>query len=86
MKLVLKNNVDKKEYEFNVTDQNTSSMFYQFELTLDGTMPEGDYSYLLYKSNKVVASGLARLGDFIPENTKTYNNNPKITYKVYDGE
>lgn len=86
MKLVLKNNVDKKEYEFNVTDQKTSSMFYQFELTLDGTMLEGEYTYILYKNNKVVATGLAMLGDFVPENTKTYNNNPKTTYKVYDGE
>jgi hypothetical protein len=47
MKLVLKNNVDKKEYEFSVTDLEDSGMFWHFNLSLVSGMCDGEYSYVL---------------------------------------
>lgn len=87
MKFLLVNSVTKKTIEKIVTDENTSSLFYQFNFNFDELVDEGSWTYTLYDDkNKEVATGIAIVGDFVPENTKTYNNNPKTTYKVYDGE
>lgn len=79
MRLLLKNNVDKKEYEFSVTDLEDSGMFYHFDsISLPNGIVDGEYNYYLYDENdKLVAEGLVQVGNYeIREEEKhTYNNN-----------
>lgn len=88
MKLVLKNNVDKKEYVFTgLTDNNTSGMFYQFNIQLEDGMPDGEYNYVLFdNNNKQVAEGISQIGDYTvtPEEQPIYNNN-NTEYIQYNG-
>lgn len=86
MILELTNTVNKKTYQFNVTDKGTSQMYYVFDIMLESGMDDGSYKYVLSNSGNTLAQGCLQIGDFVPEGTKTYNNNPKTTYKVYDGE
>lgn len=85
MTLKFKNNVSKKEYEFSVDDINDSIMYYHFEnVELPSGLSDGEYSYELYDNyNQLVAQGLAQIGSYVPENTKTYEKNN--SYKQYNG-
>lgn len=86
MKLVLKNNVDKKQYEFTVTDVGDSSLYYHFEdVQLPSGIDEGEYTYFLYDSaNTLVATSLCQVGDYVPssgeQKTYTSQNNNFIQY------
>jgi hypothetical protein len=42
MTLKLTNNVTKKEWTFDVTDNNTSRLFYAFDITLPEDIDEGE--------------------------------------------
>ena len=85
MTLKLTNNVSKKEYVYDVTDENDSILYYHFEnFVLDDNMDDGEYNYLLFDDkNKVVAQGLLQIGDYVPEHTAYENNDVK--YKQYNG-
>lgn len=85
MTLKLVNNVSKKEYEFNVTDVGDSKMYYHFEnFTLEDGMDDGEYNYFLFDNDdNLVAQGLVQIGNYVPQNTITYENN-KTTYKQYN--
>lgn len=86
MKLIFKNNVDKKEYEFSVVDLEDSGMYWHFNINLVSGMPDGEYSYVLYDDdNKQVAEGLCQIGDYTikPQEQHTYNNNTE--YVQYNG-
>lgn len=83
MTFILTNNLDKKEYTFSVTDENDSKLFYHFNITLGGAMPDGEYTYKLIDENtNIVATGLAQVGDYTPEKI-TYNK-PNDGYIQYD--
>lgn len=85
MKLILKNTVSKKEYEFDVDDLCTSKMCYSFNIELEQGMDEGSYEYtLLGNENSVLATGLCQLGDYEAEH-KVYDNNNKTKYIQYNG-
>lgn len=89
MKLVLKSNITKKSWEFEVEDSNDSRLFYHFTaFTLTQKMDEGEYEYTLYDeedNNWVeVACGLLQIGDYKPENNKTYTKQEN-GYKQYQG-
>ena len=48
-------------------------------------MNEGEYEYQLIDGNKVLAKGLAQLGDYTPEKqTYNTNNNGYTPYQGYD--
>ena len=85
MKLKLTNNVSKIESVYDVTDVGDSMLYYHFEnFVLDGGLPDGEYSYLLFDDkNTVVAQGLCQIGDYEREETTIYDNN-KPTYKQYN--
>ena len=86
MKLILKNNVDKKEYEFSVTDLEDSGMFWHFHINLPNGMPDGEYGYFLYDENdKEVAEGLVQIGyyEIKEQEQSVYNNNQE--YIQYNG-
>lgn len=86
MTLKFKNNVGKQEYEFTVTDIGDSSLYYHFEdVQLPSGIDDGEYSYELYdEDNVLVAQGLVQIGDYVPEDKKTYENN-NTEYKQYQG-
>lgn len=85
MKLRLKNNVDKKEYEFTVEDLEDSGMFWHFNINLYENMNDGEYSYFLYDEDNLVAEGLLQIGNFeiSVEEQHTYNN--ENNYIQYQG-
>lgn len=74
MQMVLKlvNNVSKKEYSFDVVDNNLSQIFYNFNITLPEGTDDGEYTYRLYDGTTVLATGLLQVGDYTPQRT-TYN-------------
>ena len=83
MKLIIKNGVTHKEFEYSVTDLNESSIYYTFNINIPEEMDDGEYSYILKDdSDKIVATGLMRIGDYKQENTQ-YNNNKDNKYIQY---
>lgn len=83
MKLFIKNNITHKEFEYSVEDLNESSIYYTFNLNIPDSLDDGEYSYILKDDgDKIVATGLMRVGDYKTENTQ-YNNNKDNKYIQY---
>ena len=77
MKFIIKNNITHKNFEYSVEDLNESSIYYTFNLNIPEEMDDGEYEYTLKDDlNKILATGLMRVGDFKQEN-KEYNNKDK---------
>ena len=82
MQLKLLNKITKKEIELNdIEDTQISNFFHNFKIVLPEDADDGEYEYELSQDEKVIARGLAIIGDFNPER-KTFNNSTK-TYKTY---
>jgi len=82
MILKLTNNLDKREYEYEVNDFGDSRSFYHFAMTLDSGMPDGEYTYRLLNDDELeVATGLLQVGDYT-NNARTYTTNSS-RYKQY---
>lgn len=86
MKLKLSNNVTKVVTIIeNLTDLEGSAYNYEFDIELPGGLPDGEYNYVLMDDeNNPLASGLAMVGDFVPEKT-VYTAQTKNTYVQYQG-
>ena len=83
MKLLLKNGITKKNFEYSVEDLNESSIFYTFNINIPDSLDDGEYEYTLKDDGeKILATGLIRVGDFKQEN-KEYNNNKDKKYIQY---
>ena len=83
MKLFIKNGITHKEFEYNVEDLNESSIFYTFNINIPDSYDDGEYEYTLKDNeDKIVATGLMRIGDYKTENTQ-YNNNKDKKYLQY---
>lgn len=83
MKLIIKNNITHKEFEYSVEDLNESSIYYTFNINIPDSFDDGEYSYILKDdADKIVATGLMRIGDYKQENTQ-YNNNKDNKYIQY---
>ena len=79
MKLILKNNITHKEFEYSVTDLNESSIFYTFNINIPDSYDDGEYEYTLKDDvEKILATGLMRIGDYKQENTQYNNKDKKI--------
>ena len=82
MKLIIKNGITHKNFEYNVTDLNESSIYYTFNLNIPEEMDDGEYEYTLKDDGeKILATGLIRVGDY-KQNNKQYINN-KDKYLQY---
>ena len=85
MIFTIKNNVTKKEYEFQVEDIGDSMLFYHFNITLEAGVDDGEYGYILYDTdNAIVARGLLQIGDYVPSTT-AYTKDNKDVYIQYNG-
>ena len=85
MKLVLKSNITKKTWEFNVTDRCDSRMFYHFpNFQLTEQRDDGEYDYELYDNEELVAQGLLQIGDY-ENNVRTYTTTQN-GYRQYNPE
>ena len=83
MKLYIKNGITHKEIEYNVTDLNESSIYYVLNINIPDSLDDGEYEYTLKDDGeKILATGLMRVGDFKQEN-KEYNNNKDNKYIQY---
>ena len=79
MKLLLKNGITNKNFEYSVEDLNESSIYYTFNLNIPEEMDDGEYEYTLKDDeDKIVATGLIRVGDFKQENKQYINNKDKF--------
>ena len=75
MKFIIKNNITHKEFENSVTDLNESLIYYTFNINIPESYDDGEYEYTLKDDgNKIVATGLIRVGDFKQNNTQYINN------------
>ena len=75
MKFIIKNNITHRNFEYSVEDLNESSIYYTFNINIPESFDEGEYEYILKDNeDKIVATGLMRVGDYKQENTQ-YNNN-----------
>lgn len=65
-------------------DKNNSTLFYSFDINLDGTYEDGEYTYRLLDGEDVKATGLLQIGDYKRDTdiNKEYNDNKK-GYIVY---
>ena len=78
MKLLLKNGITHKEFEYNVTDLNESSIYYVFNINIPDSIYDGEYEYTLKDNEgKIVATGLMRVGNYKQENKQYINNKDK---------
>ena len=83
MKLYIKNNITHRNFEYSVTDLNESSIYYTFNINIPDSYDDGEYSYILKDDlDKIVATGLIRIGDYKQEN-KEYNDNKDKKYIQY---
>ena len=79
MKLLLKNGITHKQFEYSVEDLNESSIFYTFNINIPDSYDDGEYEYTLKDNeDKIVATGLMRIGDYKQENTQYNNKDKKI--------
>ena len=58
---------------------NESSIFYTFNINIPESYDDGEYEYTLKDNeDKIVATGLMRIGDYKQENTQYNNKDKKI--------
>ena len=63
---------------YNVEDLNESSIYYTFNISITEEMDDGEYEYTLKDNeDKIVATGLIRVGDYKQENKQYINNKDK---------
>lgn len=85
MTLELTNNLTKnKTLLEGIEDKNNSTLFYSFDICLDGIYEDGEYTYRLLDGEEVKATGLLQIGDYKRDAdiNKQYNDNEK-GYIVY---
>ena len=83
MQFIIKNGITHKEFEYSVEDLNESSIYYVFNINIQDSLDDGEYEYTLKDDvDKILATGLIRVGDFKQEN-KEYNNNKDKKYIQY---
>lgn len=87
MRLELTNNLTKiTKILDNIEDKNNSGLFYSFDISLDGSYEDGEYTYRLIDGEKVVATGLLQIGDYERDmNINTEYDNNKKDIIVYNG-
>ena len=78
MKLLLKNGITKRNFEYSVEDLNESSIYYTFNINIPDSLDDGEYEYTLKDDvDKILATGLMRVGDYKQENKQYINNKDK---------
>ena len=87
MRLELTNNLTKiTKILDNIEDKNNSGLFYSFDISLDGSYEDGEYTYRLIDKEKVVATGLLQIGDYERDmNINAEYDNNKKDIIVYNG-
>lgn len=87
MKLEIIHNLSKKVTVLeNLEDKKSSGLFYSFDISLDGSYEDGEYTYRLMKDDRILATGLLQIGDYERDtnvNTEYKNNEKDII--VYNG-
>lgn len=79
--LVLNGTVSHKMYEFEVTDLQTSRLYYNIALELPQGLEPGEYNYRLASGCAVLSCGLAIVGEYKREITE-YEK--PIQYEQYE--
>ena len=85
MTLEIINNLTKnKTLLEGIDDKNNSTLFYSFDICLEGIYEDGEYTYRLLDGEEVKATGLLQIGDYKRDENinKEYNDN-KTGFIVY---
>lgn len=78
MKFIIKNGITKRNFEYNIEDLNESLIYYTFNINVPEEMDDGEYTYVLKDDgDKILATGLMRVGDYKQNNTQYINNKDK---------
>lgn len=85
MTLELTNNLTKnKTLLGGIEDKNNSTLFYSFDINLEGTYEDGEYTYRFFDGDELKATGLLQIGDYKrDENINNEYNDNKKGYIVY---
>lgn len=79
MQFIIKNGITHKNFEYNVADLNESCIYYVFNINVPEDFDDGEYTYVLKDDGeKILATGLMRVGDFKQNNTQYNNKDKKI--------
>ena len=79
--LQLKSTMTHREYSFEVTDLQTSHLYYNIALQLPGGLDAGEYNYQLVSGDEILSSGLAIVGEYGREFTEYAKS---IEYEQYE--
>lgn len=78
MKLILKNNLTKKEIEFNgIPVYSVNMIGYEVGIELPSGVLDGEYTYYLIDDGQTIGQGLLQIGDYV-EDAKQYNEKKKV--------
>lgn len=86
MTLELTNNLTKNKTLWEeIEDKNNSTLFFSFDICLEGIYDDGEYTYRLLDGEDVKATGLLQIGDYKKDENinKEYTDNNGKTYIVY---
>ena len=79
--LRLKSTMTHREYSFEVTDLQTSHMYYNIALVLPESIDPGEYNYQLVSGGDILSNGLAIVGEYGRELTEYEKT---IEYEQYE--
>ena len=74
MILEITNNLTKKTYQLALTEPSFDRLFLNASVQLPEKLSDGEYTYFLIDDNKILATGLAQVGDYVQEDKITYNS------------
>lgn len=77
-----KSTIDLAEFNLEVSDLQTSDLYFNLEIELPAGLPDGEYEYTLLSGQIPVSSGLLVIGVY----TKPSEYNKEIEYEQYETE
>lgn len=84
MRLEIMNTTDRNiVLSVDVTDKETSRMYYVFDVNLPDDLPDGEYEYRLIDGAEILSSGVMNIGGY-DSDRKEYEET--ITYIQYESE
>lgn len=83
MILTIKSTIDLNViFSQEVTDKQTSGMYYAFDISLPADIPDGEYEYTLTDGNDILSTGMMTILGKIDHRDTQYQK--EITYKQYE--
>lgn len=76
------NSISQKSYTFEVEDTGRRGMYYSLPITLPEGVDDGEYQYTLRDGDRVLHTGILRVGDFVATAPSVYDgDNEAVVYQ-----